>query len=180
MSNDVFRRTECRLCGSTDRELILPLVPTPVGEGYVTAERVGEKQECYPMDLFLCRACGHAEFPDVINPEILYRNYLYQTSISLGLVEHFRAYADEVAGSVQPAVGSLVLDIGSNDGSLLKSFKGHGFRVLGVDPARDIARKATESGVETLPDFFTLDLSRKIVRDRGPAGVVTANNVFAN
>ena len=77
MSSEVFHRTECRLCGNTDRKLVLPLAPTPVGEGYVTADRLGEKQECYPMDLFLCRACGHAEFPDVINPEILYRNYLY-------------------------------------------------------------------------------------------------------
>src|ERR1051326_8821992 len=118
MSNEVFHRNECRLCGSRDRELVLPLAPTPVGEGYVTKERLGERQERYTMDLYLCRACRHAEFPDVINPEILYRNYLYQTSISLGLVEHFRGYADEVVRGVQPAKGSLVIDIGSNDGSL--------------------------------------------------------------
>src|SRR6266542_4195971 len=122
MSKDVFRRKECRLCGSTDRELVFPLAPTPVGEGYIPAHLLGEKQESYPMDLYLCRACGHAEFPDVINPEILYRNYLYQTSISLGLVEHFRGYADEVVRGVRPATGALVIDIGSNDGSLLKSF----------------------------------------------------------
>ncbi len=180
MSADVFRRSDCRLCGSTDRELVLPLVPTPVGEGYATADRLSDVQPCYPMDLFMCRACGHAEFPDVINPEILYRNYLYQTSVSLGLVEHFRGYADEVVRLVKPAAGSLVIDIGSNDGSLLKFFKGHALRVLGVDPAQEIARGATEAGVETLPDFFTLDLARKIRRERGPATLITANNVFAN
>src|SRR5437016_12592968 len=113
MNEDVFRRKECRLCGSADRELVLPLVPTPIGEGYVPSSRLAAQQPCYPLDLFLCRACGHAEFPDVINPEILYRNYLYQTSISLGLVEHFRAYADQVVGSVRPAAGSLALDLGS-------------------------------------------------------------------
>jgi len=180
MSKDVYRRDTCRLCGGTDRELVLPLEPTPIGEAYVPADRLNEAQPRYPMDLFLCRSCGHAEFPDVINPEILYGNYLYQTSISLGLVEHFRKYADEVVRQVAPAPNALVLDIGSNDGSLLKAFKGHGSRVLGVDPAREIARKATESGVETIGDFFTAKLAREIRKKQGPAAIITANNVFAN
>jgi predicted TPR repeat methyltransferase len=116
----------------------------------------------------------------VINPEILYGNYLYQTSISLGLVEHFRTYAEEVVRQVAPVPNALVLDIGSNDGSLLKAFKDHGLRVLGVDPAREIARKATESGVETIADFFTAKLAREIRKKHGPAAIITANNVFAN
>src|SRR5688572_6153644 len=111
MNKDVFRRDDCRLCGSKDRELVLPLEPTPIGEGYVPAARLSEPQLPYPMDLFLCHTCGHAEFPDVINPEILYRNYLYQTSISLGLVEHFRTYADAVLHSVAPPAGAIVIDI---------------------------------------------------------------------
>ncbi len=180
MKDDVFRRNECRLCGSMDRELVIPLVATPSGEGYVTADHLNEPQPCYPMDLFLCHACGHAEFPDVINPEILYRNYLYQTSISLGLVDHFRGYAAEVVRRVQPPAGVAVMDIGSNDGSLLKHFKAHGLRVLGVDPAREIARQATEAGVETLPEFFDSKLARKIRAERGPVAIFTANNVFAN
>jgi hypothetical protein len=101
---------------------VLPLAPTPSGEDYVTADQLGQPQELFPMDLFLCRDCGHAEFPDVIDPDRLYRNYKYQTSISLGLVEHFGRYADAVLAAVRPAAGSLVMDVGSNDGSLLKFF----------------------------------------------------------
>src|SRR2546425_111006 len=102
MNEDVFRRKECRLCGSEDRELVFPLAPTPVGEGYVPAHHLGEKQESYPMDLYLCRACGHAEFPDVINPEILYRNYLYQTSIeNLGIDDVRKLSVPASAAQVQ-------------------------------------------------------------------------------
>lgn len=180
MSNVVTRRGTCRLCGSRDRELVLPLEPTPSGEDYVTANQLSQPQELFPMDLFLCRDCGHAEFPDVINPDLLYRNYKYQTSISLGLVEHFGRYADAVLAAVQPTAGSLVVDVGSNDGSLLKFFKARGHRVLGVDPATAVARKATEAGVVTLPAYFTAQRAREIRIERGPAAILTANNVFAN
>jgi SAM-dependent methyltransferase len=180
MSNVVTRRDTCRLCGSRNRELVLPLEPTPSGEDYVTADQLSQAQQLFPMDLFLCRDCGHAEFPDVIDPDLLYRNYKYQTSVSLGLVEHFGRYAEAVLAAVQPAAGSLVMDVGSNDGSLLKSFKARGHRVLGVDPATAVARQATEAGVETLPTYFTAQRARELRAGRGPAAILTANNVFAN
>src|SRR5919108_5377336 len=141
MSEVVFRRDSCRLCGGTDRELVLPLEPTPIGEAYVPSSRLIEPQACYPMDLFLCRTCGHAEFADVINPEVLYGNYIYQTSILLWLVEHFRSYPEEVVRQVTPAPNAQEIDIGSNDGSLLSSVKDLGLNVLGVDAAREIAHK---------------------------------------
>ncbi len=180
MSNAVTRRDTCRLCGSRNRELALPLAATPSGEDYVTAEQLQQPQPLFPMDLFLCRDCGHAEFPDVIDPDLLYRNYKYQTSISLGLVEHFGRYAEAVVSAVKPAAGSLVMDVGSNDGSLLKFFKARGHRVLGVDPATAVARKATEAGIETLPTYFTAQRARELRAERGPAAILTANNVFAN
>jgi len=130
--------------------------------------------------LYLCGDCGFAQLCDVIRAESIYIDYIYETKSSLGLVEHFRRYAESVISSVAPAPGSLVVDVGSNDGTLLRFFKEHGFRVLGVDPAREIARDATQSGIETLPAFFTAELSRSIRQARGPAEIITANNIFAN
>ena len=115
-----------------------------------------------------------------MNPDLLFRSYLYTTSTSLGLVEHFQMYADELLRRVDTPANSLVIDIGSNEGSLLRAFKARGRKVLGVDPAREIARAATQSGVETIPEYFTSDLGRTIRRDRGPAAVVTSNNAFAH
>ena len=175
-----FRRDTCRLCGGHNLELVLQLAPTPAGDVYVSVEHLDQTQETYPLDLFLCHGCGHSQLLDAVNPEVLYGDYIYMTSISLGLTEHFRRYADEVLCSVNPSQGALVVDIGSNDGTLLKFFQERDMRVLGVDPARDIARKVTESGIETLPTFFTAELARKIKNERGPAIIVTANNTFAN
>jgi SAM-dependent methyltransferase len=117
---------------------------------------------------------------EVVDPELLYIEYPYLTSISLGLPEHFRRYAEEVLGSIQPPRDTLVVDIGSNDGSLLKAFKDLGMRVLGIDPARDAGRLADQRGVETLTAFFSGDLARRLRLERGSAAVITANNVFAN
>ncbi len=180
MNASVFRRNTCRLCGRYDLELVLQLAPTPIGDAYVSVEHLSKVQETYPLDLFLCHDCGHLQLLDVVDPEVLFGDYVYLTSSSLGLIEHFRRYADEVLASVMPPEGALVVDIGSNDGSLLKFFQDQGMHVLGIDPARDIARKATESGIETLSTFFTAELARKIKNERGPTAIVTANNVFAH
>ena len=174
------RRSTCRLCRSTNLELVLPLAATPVGDAYVPAEHLDKEQQTYPLDLWLCRKCGLTQLIDVVNPAILYVEYIYYTSISLGLVEHFQRYASDVTDRIAPPAGSLVLDIGSNDGTLLKAFAQKGLRVLGVDPARDVAKLANQQGVETLNTFFCAELADEIHRVRGPVAILTANNVFAN
>jgi len=156
------------------------MTPTPPGDHYVTAAELGKPQAAYPMDLMMCGSCALAQLPDVVNPELLYRDYIYNTSISLGLVHHFDRYAEAVIARLAPPAGSLVVDIGSNDGTLLKGCKSRGMRVLGADPAREAGRKANEAGIETLSTFFTKDLAAKLGSERGPAAVITANNVFAN
>lgn len=175
-----IHRTTCRLCESSKVELGVPIKASPIADAYVPATRLNEVQELFPLDLYLCHDCGHVQLLDVVNPEILFADYIYTTSISLGLVEHFRRYADEIVRRYSPAPDALVVDIGSNDGTLLKFFKSNGLRVLGVDPAREIAHKATTEGVPTINAFFTHVLARQIRRENGPAALVTANNVFAH
>ncbi|HMC65222.1 MAG TPA: class I SAM-dependent methyltransferase [Gemmataceae bacterium] len=180
MATRVSRRNDCRLCNSWDLELVLPLAPTPIGDHYVPRDRLGEVQETYPLDLYLCHGCGHVQMLDTVDPEALFGDYLYVTSSSPGLVEHFRKYADDLLDRLRPLPGSLVVEFGSNDGSLLRFFQAQGMRVLGVDPARAIAERATQNGIETVPAFFTSGLARQIRRERGPAALITANNVFAH
>ena len=180
MSATHHRRDTCRLCGARQLEMVLPMTATPVGDAYVSAEHLDNPQQTYPLDLWLCRSCGLAQLVEVVDPEVLYVEYPYLTSISLGLPEHFRRYAEDVLGRIQPPREALVVDIGSNDGSLLKAFEDLGMRVLGIDPARDAGRLANQRGVETLTEFFSGDLARRLRLERGPAAVITANNVFAN
>jgi len=176
----VVHRETCRMCGSRDLQPLLEMTPTPPGDHYVTADALNKPQPAYPLTLVMCGACGLAQLPDVVDPELLYRDYIYNTSISLGLVQHFDNYAEAVVQRVGPRSGSLMVDIGSNDGTLLRAFAKRGLRVLGIDPARDVARKATEAGLETVPNFFSGAMAAGLRRERGAASIITANNVFAN
>ena len=173
-------RDRCVLCGAGDIVLALPMAPTPLADGYEPPERLGEEQPLYPLDLYLCRSCGHLQLPSVVDPALLFRSYRYITASSPGLVDHFHRYADAVVARVSPPEGALVVEIGSNDGSLLRFFAGHGLTVFGVDPGVENARAATASGIETLPEFFGSELARTIRAERGPAAIVPANNVFAH
>jgi SAM-dependent methyltransferase len=174
------RRTTCRLCDSADVTLVFRLEPTPPAEWYFPPDRAGEADQCFPLDLFLCRACGHVQIFDIIDPVRLFTRYAYTSASSPGLDDHFRRYAEEVMKRCPPAAGTLTVDVGSNDGTLLKHFKQHGLRVLGIDPAAEIAHQATAAGIPTLNSFMDASTAAKILADMGPASLVTANNVFAH
>ncbi len=176
----IHRRDTCRGCESNELKLVFELKPSPIGDAYVTREKCAAAQPSYPIDLFMCRQCGLAQLSDVIAPNVLYGDYIYVTSSSLGLAEHFDGYAAEVISKCRVPDGSLVVDIGSNDGTLLGKFKARGMRVLGVEPASHIAKAATAGGVDTVSAFFTPELAVQLARDHGSARVITANNMFAN
>lgn len=174
---DCVRVTACRLCeGPLD--LIYGFTPTPPGDQYLKEHRA---QTCYPLDLMTCRSCGAVQLADTVDPSLIYTDYLYTTSISPGLTEHFEQYAASVLELVKPAAGlALVVDIGSNDGTLLKAFKTRGFRVLGVEPASAIAARATDDGVNTVGAYYTVQSARVAREAYGPADIITANHVMAN
>ncbi len=180
MKDAVQRRETCRLCNAKNLELVVRLVPTPVGDAFVPKDQLDVPQPAYPLDLLLCRQCGNVQLLNVVDPDIIYRQYYYKSSVSLGLVDHFRRYAESLRDQIKPTAGSLVVEIGSNEGALLRPFKEWGYRVLGIDPAIEIARTATESGIETMPTYFTVDLAREIKSKNGMASLIVANNVFAN
>ena len=158
----------------------MPLTPTPVGDLYLPAERHPENLESFPLDVFQCGTCGHVQLCAVVDPEYLYNDYIYTTSSSLGLPEHFRAYAKSVCEKLGLRAGSLVVEIGSNDGTMLRRFQQQGMNVVGVDPAKEIANRATEEGVPTVNDFFTLEIAKAIIAKHGCADLFIANNVLAN
>lgn len=178
--SDYFKRDDCRLCHSKDLELIIDMGAVPLGDDFVTKEQFDRKQDEYPLEINFCRECGLVQSTTVIDPSIIYSNYLYETSSSLGLMQHFEDYADYLMEKIRPAKGALTVDIGSNIGALLKGMKRNGMTVLGIDPATSLAKKATDAGLETWAAFFNLEMARKIKAEKGPAAIITANNVMAN
>jgi len=180
MRKNFFTRNTCRFCRSTNLENVLPLTPSALCDAYVPSERVNEKQEVYPLALFMCKDCGYVHLPHVVDPETIYRDYIYVTTSSMGLSKHFKGYAAEVMRRLKLPKNSLVVDLGSNDGTLLRFFKEGGMDVLGVEPATAIAEEAKKAGVDTVPDFFNAELAEKIKKDYGAATLITVNNLYAN
>lgn len=180
MEKTFYKRDTCRLCDSKNLKEVLKLADTPLCDAYIPRSRLNQAQEVYPLSLSLCSDCGYVFLPYVVSPEIIYKDYLYVTSSSLGLSNHFESYAQSIIERIKPSSGSLAIDIGSNDGILLRFLKERGMRVLGVEPALEIAKEATESGVQTLGDFFTKEVPARIKADYGLAKVITINNLYAN
>ncbi len=133
-----------------------------------------------PMDLYMCSECGHAQLLDVVKPEILFGNYIYTSSSSPDLQEHFEGYVEVLKSKVNLKCGDFVIDIGSNDGLFLKKLQADGCKVQGVDPARPVATQAIENGIPTIVSFLDETVVEKVLAELGPADFVTANNVFSH
>jgi SAM-dependent methyltransferase len=146
----------------------------------VPKDFLGHEQQCFPLDVYFCQRCHHAQLLDIIDPSDLFEDYVYVSGTSSANVAHFGRYANQVIEAAGLDAGDLVVEIGSNDGTMLRFFKDAGMRVLGIDPARDIAEQATAQGIETIADFFTAELARDIRAEYGPVKVVCANNVCAH
>ncbi len=181
ISGDCHVRDDCRLCGGSLTK-VLDLLETPPANEFVSHDVPWAKivQDTFPLFLSVCSDCGHVQLPVVVDPRRLFRNYVYVSGTSSVFVDHFRRYAEDMVSRCGLRPGDLVVDVGSNDGTLLSFFRAAGMRVLGVDPARAIAADATARGVPTIAEFLTPALADKIVREHGRAKLVTANNVFAH
>jgi len=180
MTTPCHHRTTCRLCSGAHLSEVLSLEPTPPANAFVSADQLSQPQATFPLDVFFCEDCHHVQLLDVVDPAVLFENYVYVSGTSPVFVKHFEDYAAFLIDSYAPPPGALVFDIGSNDGTLLKVFKKDGYKVLGVDPAKDIAAQASAGGIETITGFFSSAMAEDILAEHGRASVITANNVFAH
>jgi 2-polyprenyl-3-methyl-5-hydroxy-6-metoxy-1,4-benzoquinol methylase len=175
---DYKKIEECRICKSPELVSYLNLGNMPLVNRVLTTEEVSLEKK-YPLDVLLCKDCNLSQLSVVVNPEVLFRNYVYRSSISDSFRNHCRTLAERLNTDVL-GKGDLIVDIASNDGCLLRPFKEKGNRVLGIDPAINLAKLANDSGIETIPEFWDPSQAKKILKEYGPAKVITACNVFAH
>lgn len=181
MSNKIIKKlTKCRVCRSLDLEKVLNLGPTPLANAFLTKLQIDEPEYFYPLEIYFCNNCGFIQLGHVVAPEVLFGNYVYVSSTSKVFIDHFKKMADYVFPRFLSKKNGFVIDIGSNDGILLKPFKSLGAKVLGIEPAAHIAKIAEKDGIETIPEFFSVDLAERIIKQKGQADIVTATNVFAH
>ncbi len=168
------------MCKGRNLKKIISLSSTPPANAFLTKAECKKKEPFFPLQVNFCLDCGQLQLTHVVSPELLFRNYVYVSSTSPVFVTHFEEYAGDLIKRFKLDKKSLVIDIGSNDGILLRPLKKAGVKILGVDPATKIAEKATGSGIKTLPYFLNTKVAQTIVSEFGQADVVTANNAFAH
>lgn len=173
------KRKDCRICGGRDLVKVLDLGVMPPANAFLTRDELKKPEERFPLAVYFCNTCSLVQLLDVVDPEILFRDYDYLTSASKPLVDHFVASAAALRARFISSQNDFAVEIGGNDGVLLGAIVPHA-RVLSVDPAANVATLAAARGVETLNDFFTSALAGRIVAERGVAQLVLANNVMAH
>jgi len=173
-------RGDCRVCKSKNLQKVISLGNQPPANAFLKKEELAKKEPFFPLECYFCKNCSFVQLSDIVDPELLFKDYVYVSSTSTVFVQHFKELAEKVCGKFKLQKNSLVVDIGSNDGILLRPFKENGMEVLGIDPAEKIAALATKNGIETLPGFFTPSLAEKIVKERGKAKIITATSVFSH
>ncbi len=176
---DHHTRLDCRLCGGELKKRI-ELGSSPLANELLDDPRNSLRQERFPLYLSSCMRCGHVQMPVVVNPERLFRQYPYVSGTSPVFVDHLRRQATQLAHQHNLKPSDLVVEIGSNDGTLLKHFESLGATTVGVDPALNLTSKANEEGTYTIPEFFTPRIAKQIHERFGDARLVVANNVFAH
>lgn len=177
---DHYLRHDCRLCGSTALERVLELSPTPPANAFRRLDQLSSPQARYPLDLYFCNSCTHVQLSDVVDPKLLFENYVYVSKTSPEYVDHLQDYAHDVMRRYINRPDAMVLEIGSNDGTFLRFFQQAGCKVLGVDPARSIAAAANAHGVPTRVDFFGSECAAQLANEGLQPDVILANHVYAH
>ncbi len=180
VNNSKYKATSCRICGSIRLYNFLSLDSMPIPNGFLTKEELRKSEPRYPLGVNVCEDCWLVQLTHIIPPEIMFKNYLYIPSTSTTMLQHFKSFAHTTVVDYKLSPKDLVIDIGSNDGTLLGFFKEEEIKVLGIDPASNLAQLARLKGIDTIDDFFGPELAKKVVKSHGQAKVITATNVVAH
>ncbi|MFH1588826.1 MAG: class I SAM-dependent methyltransferase [Candidatus Diapherotrites archaeon] len=174
-----FELKQCRVCGSADLEKYISLGTLPLANNLVDSGKT-TSDLFFPLEVLYCKKCSLSQLGVVVDPEVMFSDYAYRTSISVTFQKHFAEMAEKVKEFFPNTKECFVVDIASNDGCMLQQFKKLGFKVLGVDPAKNLAKIAEEQGIPTLIEFWDEKVAERIINEKEKPKVVAASNVFAH
>ena len=172
--------TSCRSCGNESLETVLDLGVVPLANALLSKDDIDGPEPKFPLSLAFCPECTLVQIMQTVDADVLFRNYVYFSSFSNAMLAHARDEVSQLVKRFSLDQGSLVVEVASNDGYLLKNFVEAGIPVLGIDPAENIAKAAEAAGVPTLCEFFGFDVAEKLVHEGRSADVILGNNVLAH
>jgi len=171
----------CRLCGAKLNRSLVDLGETPLANAYVTPQQAARGEDrCYPLHARVCDSCLLVQVDEVVAADTIFSRYAYFSSCSSSWVAHARGYANAMIERFRLGPDSLVIEVASNDGYLLQHFQAASIRVLGIEPAANVAEAAIARGIPTEVAFFNAETAMQIAAQHGRADLVAANNVLAH
>ena len=179
MQTPASTHASCRFCGSRDTRPFVDLGMSPLCESFLSADGLDRMEPFYPLEVFVCVRCLLVQLKQYVPPEEIFGEYPYFSSYSDSWLAHAAAYSRAVIERFALGERSFVVELASNDGYLLRNFVSRGIRCLGIEPAANVAKVASEAGVPTRVEFFGRRCARELVA-RGPlADLIVGNNVLA-
>ncbi|HSM61659.1 MAG TPA: class I SAM-dependent methyltransferase [Longimicrobiales bacterium] len=173
------RRGACRFCGEPLRHVVTDLGMSPLCESYLSADELDRMEPFYPLVVRVCDRCFLVQLDEFVSGEDIFRDYAYFSSYSDSWLDHCRRYADAMVERLGLHGGSRVVEVASNDGYLLQYFVERGIPALGIEPARNVARVAAERGIETITEFFGVELATRLAAEGRTADLLAGKNVLA-
>ena len=177
--SDEPAQVPCQICGAATIPG-LDLGHQPIGDLVLTRTELNEPETFYPLRLHHCLECGLTQLSYIVDPAVVYKNFPFVSGTTQTATRHLQSLPPQLVGALGLDSTSFAVDIGSNDGTLLKAYEPYGVRFLGVDPAGDPVRIANEQGIPTLHAFFNAETAERLVSEHGHAQAITACGVFAH
>jgi len=175
-----MKQSTCRFCGTPLEHTFVDLGATPLSNGYLSKEDLTKPEAVYPLHTKVCSECLLVQLDTVVPPEGIFEHYVYFSSYSTTWLEHAKTFVENITQKLNLNSDSLVYEIASNDGYLLKNFVAKQIPCLGIEPAKNVAEIAQAQGVPTYCDFFGTQLAHKLAQEKGLADLIIGNNVLAH
>lgn len=171
------KNRECRICGNHKLFVYLNLGKQPPSNSFINTKRIKEKK--FPLKVQICENCGLSQLDTIVSAKNIFKDYVYLSSTSKALVEHYKKMTSDILKIVKPNKNSLIIDIGSNDGITLQHYCRRKFNLLGIEPS-SAAIYAIRKGINTEKIFFNYSNSIKLKKKYKKAKIITSTNVFAH
>jgi len=169
----------CRFCTTRLEHTFVDLGMSPLCESFLAASALNQMEPFYPLHVYVCAQCFLVQVEEFVSPEDIFREYAYFSSYSDSWIDHVRRYTDQIIERLNLGCTSSVIELASNDGYLLQFFHRRGIPVLGIEPARNVARVALDKGIPTVTEFFGMDLASRLSAEGKAADLIIGNNVLA-
>jgi SAM-dependent methyltransferase len=180
LNQSAEKTPKCQFCGTPLKHTVVDLGMSPLCESYISLEELNQMERFYPLHVYVCDNCFLVQLQEYVSPDHIFTEYAYFSSYSDSWLMHAKNYTDLVTERFKLNEQSQIIELASNDGYLLQYFIEKNIPVLGVEPAANIAKVATDKGIPTINEFFGRESAHKLVQQGKQADLVVANNVLAH